>query len=183
MPLRDEYIITIYFIDDTKLVELESLFDNKDMYIGIIMIDNYEEIIQRIPDSEKPQLMAEIEKRLYNWASEYNGLILKSERDSFVCIFEKQYIKEIEDKKFDILDVIKDLQPSDKMQFTLSIAISNDGKSNLEKYKTAQAALDIVLGRGGDQAVIHEGDKYTLEAERKNLKKNKGKSKNYCTRT
>ena len=60
MPLRDEYIITIYFIDDTKLVELESLFDNKDMYIGIIMIDNYEEIIQRIPDSEKPQLMAEI---------------------------------------------------------------------------------------------------------------------------
>ena len=162
MPLRDEYIITIYFIDDTKLVELESLFDNKDMYIGIIMIDNYEEIIQRIPDSEKPQLMAEIEKRLYNWASEYNGLILKSERDSFVCIFEKQYIKEIEDKKFDILDVIKDLQPSDKMQFTLSIAISNDGKSNLEKYKTAQAALDIVLGRGGDQAVIHEGDKYTF---------------------
>ena len=86
MPLRDEYIITIYFIDDTKLVELESLFDNKDMYIGIIMIDNYEEIIQRIPDSEKPQLMAEIEKRLYNWASEYNGLILKSERESFVCL-------------------------------------------------------------------------------------------------
>ena len=162
MPLKDENIITIYFIDDTKLVELESLFDNKDMYIGIIMIDNYEEIIQRIPDSEKPQLMEEIEKRLYNWASEYNGLILKSERDSFVCIFEKQYIKEIEDKKFDILDVIKDLQPSDKMQFTLSIAISNDGKSNLEKYKTAQAALDIVLGRGGDQAVIHEGDKYTF---------------------
>ena len=162
MPLKDEYIITIYFIDNTKLVELENLFDNKDMYIGIIMIDNYEEIIQRIPDDEKPQLMAEIEKRLYDWASEYNGLMLKSERDTFVCVFEKKYIKEIEDRKFDILDTIKELQPQDKMQFTLSIAISNDGKSNLEKYKTAQAALDIVLGRGGDQAVIHEGDKYTF---------------------
>ena len=162
MPLKDEYIITIYFVDDTKLVELENLFDNKDMYIGLIMIDNYEEIIQRIADDEKPQLMAEIEKKLYDWASEYKGLILKSERDTFVCIFEKQYIKEIEDRKFDILDTIKELQPSDKMQFTLSIAISNDGNSNLEKYKTAQAALDIVLGRGGDQAVIHEGDKYTF---------------------
>ena len=64
MPLKDEYIIIIYFIDDTKLVELETLFDNKDMYIGLIMIDNYEEIIQRIPDSEKPQLMAEIEKSI-----------------------------------------------------------------------------------------------------------------------
>ena len=162
MPLKDEYIIIIYFIDDSKLVELESLFDNKDMYIGLIMIDNYEEIIQRLEDSEKTGLMAEIEKKLYDWASDFKGLILKSERDTFVCIFEKQYIKEIEDRKFDILDNIKELQPSDKMQFTLSIAISNDGSSYLEKYKTAQAALDIVLGRGGDQAVIHEGDKYTF---------------------
>ena len=162
MPLRDEYIIIIYFIDDTKLVELETLFDNKDIYIGQIMIDNYEEIIQRIPDSEKPQLMAEIEKALYNWASEFKGVILKSERDTFVCIFEKQYMKEIKEKKFDILDTIKELQPSDKMQFTLSIAISNEGNTNLEKYKSAQAALDIVLGRGGDQAVIHENDKFTF---------------------
>ena len=162
MPLKDEYIITIYFVDDTKLVELENLFDNKDMYIGLIMIDNYEEIIQRIPDDEKTQLMAEIEKKLYDWASDYKGLILKSERDTFVCIFEKQYMKAIEEKKFDILDTIKELQPSDKMQFTLSVAISNEGTSNLEKYKTAQAALDIVLGRGGDQAVVHEGDKYTF---------------------
>ena len=160
MPLRDEYIITIYFVDDTKLVELENLFDNKDMYIGLIMIDNYEEIIQRIPDDEKPQLIAKIEKSLYNWASEFEGLILKAERDTFVCLFEKKYIKEIEDRKFDILDTIKELQPSDRMQFTLSIAISNEGINNLEKYKTAQASLDIVLGRGGDQAVIHEGDKY-----------------------
>ena len=162
MPLRDEYIITIYFVDDTKLVELESLFDNKDVYIGLIMLDNYEEIIQRIPDDEKPQLIAEIEKNLYNWASEFKGLMLKAERDTFVCIFEKKYIKEIEEKKFDILDAIKESQPSDKMQFTLSIAISNEGVDNLEKYKTAQAALDIVLGRGGDQAVIHEKDKYTF---------------------
>ena len=162
MPLKDEYIITIYFVDDTKLVELESLFNNKDIYVGIIMIDNYEEIVQRIPENEKTQLVAEIEKTLYNWASDYKGLILKSERDIFVSIFERQYVKEIEDKKFEILDTIKDLQLSDKMQFTLSIAISNDGTNNIEKYKTAQAALDIILGRGGDQAVVHEGDKYTF---------------------
>ena len=162
MPLRDEYIITIYFVDDTKLVELENLFENKDIYIGLIMLDNYEEIIQRIPDEEKPQLMAKIEKSLYDWVAGFKGLMLKAERETFVCIFEKQYVKEIEDRKFDILDAIKELQPSDKMQFTLSIAISNDGTNNLEKYKTAQAALDIVLGRGGDQAVIHEGDKYNF---------------------
>ena len=162
MPLKDEYVITIYFVDNTKLVELETMFDNKDMYIGLIMIDNYEEIIQRIPDDERPQLMAEIEKTLYDWAMEFKGLILKSERETFVCIFEKQYVKEIEEGKFDILDMIKDLQPSDKMQFTLSIAISNEGATNIEKYKTAQAALDIVLGRGGDQALVYDNAKYTF---------------------
>ena len=99
MPLKDEYVITIYFVDNTKLTELETMFDNRDMYIGLIMIDNYEEIIQRIPDDERPQLMAEIEKTLYDWAMEFKGLILKSERETFVCIFEKQYIKEIEDGK------------------------------------------------------------------------------------
>ena len=162
MPLKDEYVAIIYFVDNTKLVELETTFDNKDMYIGIITIDNYEEIIQRIPDDERPQLIAEIEKTLYDWTMEFKGLILKSDRENFVCIFEKQYIKEIEEKKFDILDIVKELQPSDKLQFTLSIAISNEGKTNLEKYKTAQAALDIVLGRGGDQAVIYDNAKYTF---------------------
>ena len=162
MPLKDEYIIIIYFIDDTKLVELETLFDNKDIYIGQIVIDNYEEITQRIADAEKTQLIAEIEKALYNWASDFKGIIFKSERDSFICIFEKQYMREIEDKKFDILDTIKELQASDKMPFTLSVAITNEGTSNIEKYKASQTALDIVLGRGGDQAVIYENEKYTF---------------------
>lgn len=160
MPLKDEYVITIYFVDITKLVTLEKIYDEEDIYIGLIMIDNYEEIIQRIPDDERPQLVARIEKDIYEWASEFNGLILKSERDSFVCVFEKKYVKEIEEKKFDILDNIKEEQLSEKMQLTLSIAMSNEGKSNYDKYKSAQASLDIVLGRGGDQAVVREDEKY-----------------------
>lgn len=160
MPLKDEYIITIYFIDNTKLVNLEKKIDAQDSYIGIAMIDNYDEVIQRARDEERPQIIAEIEKKIYDWAAEFNGLILKSERDSFVCIFEKRDLKRIEEKKFDVLDSMKEENISEKMQFTLSIAMSNEGKTNNEKYKSAQAALDIVLGRGGDQAVVREDGKY-----------------------
>lgn len=160
MPLRDEYVITIYFIDNTKLVNLENKIDAIDSYIGLIKVDNYDEIIQRMNDEEKPQIIAKIEKRIYDWASEYNGLILKADRDSFVGIFEKQDLKKIKEKKFDILDNIKEEDAYDKMQITLSIAMSNEGKNNYEKYKSAQAALDIVLGRGGDQAVVREEEKY-----------------------
>lgn len=160
MPLKDEYVITIYFIDNTKLVNLEKKIDATDSYVGIIRVDNYDEIIQRIRDEEKPQTIAKIEKRIYDWASVYNGLILKADRDAFVSIFEKQDVKKIEEKKFDILDSVKEEDISDKMQITLSIAMSNEGKNNYEKYKSTQAALDIVLGRGGDQAVVREDEKY-----------------------
>lgn len=155
MPLKEDYVITIYFIDNTRLVSLEQRLDAIDNYIGIIKVDNYDEIIQRIHDEEKPQIIAKIEKRIYDWASRYNGLILKADRDSFVGIFEKQNIKQIEENRFDILDSIKE-DIFDKAQITLSIAVSNEGKNNYEKYKAAGAALDIVLGRGGDQAVVKE---------------------------
>ena len=161
MLLKDQYVITIYFIDITKLVEMEKQMDDADSYIGLIMIDNYEDIIQRIRDDEKPQIMAKIEKTIYDWAGSYNGLVLKSERDTFVCIFDKKYIKQMEEKKFEILDSIKS-NVSDTMQFTLSIAVSNEGKNNYEKYKSAGTGLDIILGRGGDQAVVREDGKYSF---------------------
>ena len=160
VPLKDEYVITIYFIDETKLVGLEKEIDEKKTYIGLIKIDNYDEIMQRISDDEKPQIIAKIEKKIYDWASEYDGLILKSDRDTFVGIFEKKKVKQIVDKKFDILDIIKDEDISEKIPFTLSIAMSNEGETNYEKYKSAGESLDIVLGRGGDQAVIKEEEKY-----------------------
>ena len=69
---------------------------------------------------------------------------------------------ELEERKFRILDTIKELELSDKIQITLSIAVSNEGESNYEKYKSAQAGLDIALGRGGDQAVVREDGKYTF---------------------
>lgn len=160
MLLKDQYVISIYFMDTTKLVNLEKKLDDTDSYIGLIMIDNYDEIIQRIREDEKPQIIAKIEKNIYDWASTFNGLILKSERDTFVGIFDKKNVKQILEKKFDILDSIKGENISETMQFTLSIALSNEGKTNYDKYKSAQAALDIVLGRGGDQAVVRENEKY-----------------------
>lgn len=162
MPLKEEYVIVVYFIDNTKLVNLENKIDAIDNYIGLIKIDNYDEIIQRISDDEKPQIIAKIEKSIYDWANTFNGLILKSDRDSFVSVFEKKDIKQIEKGKFEILDNIKEENISETMQFTLSIAMSNEGKTNHEKYKSAGAALDIVLGRGGDQAVIRENEKYNF---------------------
>ena len=157
---KEEYICTIYFIDETKCVELEKEYHNSQICVGLIMIDNVEEVNQRISDEDKPLLTAQIEKTIYDWASEFQGLVVKAERDTFVCIFEQRYLAELEEKKFNILDTIKELELSDKIQITLSISVSTEGQSNYEKYKSAQAGLDIALGRGGDQTVVRENGKY-----------------------
>ena len=157
---KEEYICTMYFLDETKSIDLENKYYESQICVGLIMIDNFEEVNQRISDEEKPLLMAQIEKTIYDWATEFEGLIVKSERDTFVCIFERKHLEKLEENKFNILDTIKELEVSNKIQITLSISISTEGESNYEKYKSAQAGLDIALGRGGDQTVIRENGKY-----------------------
>ncbi len=157
---ENEYMATLYFIDETENIGLEKKYHDSKLCVGIIMIDNYEEIMQRISDEDKPGLTAQIEKNLYDWVAEFEGLILKSERDTFVLLIEQQYIAKLEEEKFPILDKIKEISILGKLQSTLSIAISTEGKSNYEKYKTAQAMIDIALGRGGDQAILRKDGKY-----------------------
>lgn len=155
----DKYMMILYFIDETEEVKLKKEYENSKNCIGILMIDNYEETMLQIDAEERPQLMAEIEKAIYEWANRVDGIMIKSDRDRFVYVFDYKYLEKIKEDKFSILDTIKDISIN-KVQVTLSIAISNDGLTNKEKYKTAQAAMDVILGRGGDQATIRENDKY-----------------------
>ena len=159
---KDEYMMTLYFIDRTEKLDLAKKLENSRTCIGIIMIDNYEEVMQRIPTENKPQAIASIEKALYEWAGQTGGLIVKQDRDTFVYSFEKKYLEQIESSKFSILDTIKEIKIDSQSQATLSIAISTEGESYYEKYKSAIAAMDIALGRGGDQAVIRKDGKYVF---------------------
>ena len=155
-----EYMIILYFIDETEKYELQKENENKNTCVGIIMVDNYEELMQRVDTEQKTQLMAKIESTIYDWVNETNGILVKEERDIYVYIFEQRYLEQIKENKFAILDTIKDIARKDKIQLTLSIAISNEGKTDKETYKSASAAMDVILGRGGDQAVIREDGKY-----------------------
>ncbi len=159
---QDEYMMTLYFIDETNNVKLEQEYEDSKVCVGIVMIDNYEEIVQRISDQARPVVQAKVEKALYDWANEFKALIIKSDRDTFVLIMEKAQLELLQENKFNILDSIKEISIPGKLQSTLSIAISNEGNTNYEKYKSAQSAIDIALGRGGDQAVIREDGKYVF---------------------
>lgn len=168
-----EYQLTMYFIDDTKYNDLFDLYNSSKLCIGIAMIDNYEEVMQRAMPEERAELVTSVERMIMDWARETGGLIVKTERDRFLYIFEQQYLAGIEKEKVSVLDKVKSMNENSDIKVTLSIAISNEGNSNFEKYKSALAAMDIVLGRGGDQAVIRKDGKYkfyggnTVEVEKR----------------
>ena len=157
---KKEYMIILHFIDDTENVKLQKEYKDSKSCVGIIMVDNYEETIRGLDASEKPIVTAEIDKKMYDWANLTNGVLIKSDRDRYVYLFEQRYLETLKEDKFSILDKIKEIDTKEKVQFTLSIAVSNEGLTDKQKYESAQGAMDVVLGRGGDQAVIRENEIY-----------------------
>ena len=155
-----EYMSTIYFLDETNYMKLLEEYNNSRTCAGIIVLDNYEELMQRATEEEKLKITSSAEKAIYAWVNKYNGLAIKSERDTYVAIFDQYHLEKIKEDKFEILDEVKEIKTQDNIQLTLSIAISEDEKTNIEEYKSAKAVLDIALGRGGDQAIIKQNGKY-----------------------
>ena len=157
---KKEYMIILYFIDDTENIKLQKEYKDSKTCVSIIMVDNYEETMQRVEVEEKPQITAAIDKAIYDWSDLTNGILIKSDRDRYIYLFEQRYLEKVKEDKFSILDKIKEIDTKEKVQFTLSIAVSNEGVTDKDKYKSAEAAMDIVLGRGGDQAVVRENEIY-----------------------
>ena len=159
---RNDYMMTLYFVDQTELLKMEKKLQNKEACVGFIMIDNYDEMIELLPEDKKAFILAEVEKKIFNWTYKNNGAIVKSDRKTYAFLIQQQDLEKIKQEKFDILDEIKEIDTDETVTVTLSIAISNEGDTSYEKYKSAQTAMDLVLGRGGDQAVTRQNDKYTF---------------------
>ena len=170
---QNEYMMTLYFIDNTNYLDALTQLENEKSCIGFVMIDNYDEMIELLPDDKKTLILAEVEKKIFDWAYRNNAAIVKSDRKTYAYLTNQKDLNEIKNQKFDILDEIKEVDTDETVTVTLSIAISNEGNTNYEKYKSAQTAMDIVLGRGGDQAVVREDEKYiffggkSLEVEKR----------------
>lgn len=159
---RNDYMMTLYFVDNTELLKMEKKLEDEESCVGFIMIDNYDEMIELLPEDKKAFILAEVEKKIFDWAYKYNGAIVKSDRKTYAYLIKQQDLEKIKQEKFDILDEVKEIDTDETVTVTLSIAISNEGATSYEKYKSTQVAMDLVLGRGGDQAVTRENDKYTF---------------------
>lgn len=157
---RDNYIIMLYFIDMTEHEQLKVQYLEEKTAAGVVIIDNYDDLMQGVSDANKPQMMAEIERRITGWMAFSDGIIKKIERDRFFFFFKQGKLKAMEDKRFEILDAVKEINQDNKFPVTLSIGLAINAPTILESFQDAEVAIDIALGRGGDQVVIKDGGSF-----------------------
>ena len=158
--LGGKQILVMYWFDKTEERNLLDLYNAEQAVECIVMVDNYDEVLQNTPDGNHSAIIAEIEKMIHKFAAQYDGLIRKFERDKFsVLLFDRDLAKIIENK-FDILDKIREINMENQIPITLSIGVGKNGKNIIENDKFARVGIDMSLGRGGDQAVIYDGDKF-----------------------
>lgn len=175
----DNVVAMLYWIDDTDFKLLKNRYRDEKIIICVAQVDNYDEVKSNTDEVNRPIVLAEIDKSINAFASSINGLVRKYENDKYVIIFENKYLKKLETKRFNILDKIREIDLGNKIPITLSMGIGINGKDPNETYEYAKAAIDIALGRGGDQAVLKENDKLSFYGGKTKAveKRNKVKSR------
>ena len=155
-----ESVMMLYFIDRTDYYRLFRLYEDTKDCVGLVVIDNYDELMQGMADTDKPQILAVVERQLREWFAFTGGVFTKMDRNRFLIVFEKKYIRAFTDSKFEILNAIKEITYSNKIPVTLSIGIVSEDTTKAEMFTNALAAIDIALGRGGDQAIIRKNGEF-----------------------
>lgn len=154
-----EYLIAVSLYDETQLDQLlDEREDNKPV-CGFICIDNYDEVLEGVEDVRKSLLLALVERKINKYFSEVDGIVRKQSHDHYFFQMRKKSLEECEDNKFLILDDVKTVNIGNELSLTLSIGIGVGSLSYLENADEANAALELALGRGGDQAVVKDGYK------------------------
>ncbi|MBR1691530.1 MAG: DHH family phosphoesterase [Lachnospiraceae bacterium] len=150
----DGYLTAIYLFDETALNFALLENDNQSLVTGLLYIDNYEEALETVEEVRRSLLTAIVERKLNKYFGSLDGIVKKMEKDKFFVIIRKKSLKQLMEKKFDLLEEIKTINIGNEMSLTLSIGIGSDGLSYAQNYEFSKAAIDLALGRGGDQAVV-----------------------------
>ena len=153
-------LIILYWVDYSSYFDLEKQYYDDKAIVSLVYIDNYDDVKNNTPDINRPQLIAEIDKNITEYFSNYNGLVRKYENDKYLILIDNEALEKIQEKKFDILDDIRELNIGNTIPITLSIGVSATEENLNQSHINAKAAIDIALGRGGDQAVLTKEGSY-----------------------
>ena len=157
-----KYLMMLYWLDKTDYLELEKKYNEEKNVIMLIQVDGYDEVLKSTSEENRPLINLEIEKMLTSLETNTKSALKRTSKDKFILIMNKKELNEVEESKFAILDNIRNINHGNSLPVTISIGVGIDGETVNENFKLANSALDLALGRGGDQAVIKTEDKFAF---------------------
>ena len=144
----------VYFVDQTELLTIRDDFEDSRTVVGIILVDNYDELTSSIPDRSVSAISAKLDDAITAWAT--GGILRRLERNRYLYLFEHRELARLIADKFSILDTVHEITNDYGTPATLTIGLGKDGQNLVENYDFASLGVEMSLSRGGDQAVIKD---------------------------
>ena len=155
------YLIAVYLYDETALHIALQEVDDQSLAVGMVYLDNYEEALESVEEVRRSLLIALIDRKVNRYISALDGICKKLEKDKYLVIMRKQAVAQLQESRFDLLEEVKTVNIGNEMAVTISIGVGLDGLTYAQNYEFARNAIDLALGRGGDQAVIKTPESIT----------------------
>lgn len=147
-------LLAVYLFDETENLRYRQEITDERMVAGLIYLDNYDEALESVEEVRRSLLTALIDRKINKAIGSIEGVVKKLEKDKYFFTIKQKYMEQLEEERFSILEEVKAVNIGNEMAVTLSIGIGMGGDSYSQNYDFARAAIDMALGRGGDQAVV-----------------------------
>lgn len=156
---QGSFVTAIYLLDETQTLKYVQQITDQKLVAGLIYLDNYDEALESVEEVRRSLLTALIDRKISKYIAGINGIVKKIEKDKYFFVIKQQYMARIQEERFSILEDVKTVNIGNDMAVTLSIGIGMNGESYCQNYDYARTSIDMALGRGGDQAVVKDGEK------------------------
>ncbi len=170
-------LATTYWMDVTETEELRTRLEETRPVAAILMVDNYEELMKASPESKRSAVRAAVEEKIGQWSAESGGMLLGYDRDRYLFLFEEKHFSGYIERRFDLLDQVREVVAGDGVAATLSIGVGRDADSYESLFKNAALALEMALSRGGDQAVVKDRSNFDFYGGRSKITEKRTKVK------
>ncbi len=162
MKPESYHLYVLYLFDETEVLQSRKDILNQKLICGIILIDNYEEALNSTEDVRRSLLSALVERKITKYMQNYDAIVNKMEKDRYLFVMRQQYLSALQSSKFSLLDEVREINIGNEMSVTLCIGMGVNAESYGQAQDWARHALELALGRGGDQAVIKDGEKISF---------------------
>lgn len=154
-------LTALYLFDETEMNRYIRQKEDEKLVTGLLYLDNYEEALNSVEEVRRSLLVALIERKLNQYFGEVDCLVKKLEKDKFILMMRNRSLEELKKKRFSILEDVKSVNVGNDMAVTISIGIGINAPTYTQNYEYSRIAIDLALGRGGDQVVIKDKDQMT----------------------